>query len=389
MQLLLRAGMVAQSSSGLYHILPLGHRVLRKIKLLVREYMDAVGAQECALATLTPKELWQASGRWDGIGAELMRVVDRKSAEFCLAPTHEEAVTALVGGHNLSYRALPQLLYQMERKFRDEMRPRYGLIRAREFWMKDLYTFDRDEVAAQQTYERVTAAYASLLTELQLPFSRVQADPSAMGGVSSHEFHVHASIGEDDIVYCDTCERAANAEALATMYGECPHREAPAATPVPVPAPATTAATTAAASAAAAAAAPADVPTLTTPLAASKPLPPSSQCRLHWNKGIEVGHAFLLGEKYSHIFDASYTDDKGARRPAFMGCYGLGLTRLIATMAEVLHDEDGLRWPLIVAPYSVGIVTVGDNRLVDEAAEVLAQRLDTLGLHDDVIIDRR
>ena len=210
--------MMAQSASGLYHLLPMGLRVLHKLQATLRHRLGAIHAQECILSTLTPKELWQTSGRWDNAGPELLRVTDRKGSEYCLAPTHEEAITSLLAQHpNFSYRALPQLLYQMERKYRDEMRPRYGMIRAREFWMKDLYTFDVDEGAARVTYDKITTMYHQLLKSLNVPYSCVQADPRSMGGYLSHEFQILADIGEDTLVICDNCHQGANNEMLSGM----------------------------------------------------------------------------------------------------------------------------------------------------------------------------
>lgn len=217
-QLLLRSGMMSQSAAGLYHLLPMGLRVLHKLQYLLRQRLAAVGAQECVLSSLTPKELWQASGRWDAAGPELLRVTDRRGAEYCLAPTHEEAITALLGSQLMSYRALPQMLYQMERKYRDEVRPRFGLIRAREFWMKDLYTFDVDEAAARATYEKIRGLYSRLLQDLGLPFACVQADPKAMGGYLSHEFQILAPLGEDSLLFCDHCGQAANVEMMEGAF---------------------------------------------------------------------------------------------------------------------------------------------------------------------------
>lgn len=187
-------------------------RSLRKLKDLIRQELGVFGAQELSLSTLTTKELWQQSDRWDTAGHELLRLVDRKNQEYCLAPTHEEAITTLVSDHITTYRQLPQYLYQLDRKYRDEPRPRFGLLRGREFWMKDLYTFDLDDVTANTTYDAVFEAYRRIFQRLEVPYVAVAADTGMIGGEQSHEFQILAPIGEDNLLLCQTCGRAANVE---------------------------------------------------------------------------------------------------------------------------------------------------------------------------------
>ena len=211
-QLMLRAGMIRKLASGLYTWLPMGLRVLRKVEAIVREEMDAAGAHEVLMPGIQPAELWQESGRWEQYGPELMRLTDRHNREFCLGPTHEEVITDLARNELNSYKQLPINLYQIQTKFRDEIRPRFGLMRGREFVMKDAYSFHADHASLQQTYDRMHLAYCNVFTRLGLKFRPVEADNGSIGGAGSHEFHVLAESGEDDIVFSDASDYAANIE---------------------------------------------------------------------------------------------------------------------------------------------------------------------------------
>ena len=212
LQLLLQAGYIWQAGSGLYSLLPLAQRVLHRLTNLVRWELNSIGAQECVLPAITERELWERSGRWQEAGDELFRFKDRKNAEFCLAATHEETVTSLVASLVSSHRSLPLYLYQVQPKYRDEIRPRYGLLRSREFFMKDMYTFDKTEQDALDTYNRVLAAYHQIFARLNVPLALVEADTGMIGGSLSHEFQIRADIGEDTLVTCSTCSRSTNIE---------------------------------------------------------------------------------------------------------------------------------------------------------------------------------
>ncbi|RMR57262.1 Proline--tRNA ligase [Pseudomonas syringae pv. syringae] len=226
-QLMLRAGMIRKLASGLYTWLPMGLRVLRKVEAIVREEMDAAGALEILMPGIQPAELWQESGRWEQYGPELMRLVDRHNREFCLGPTHEEVITDLARNELNSYKQLPINLYQIQTKFRDEIRPRFGLMRGREFVMKDAYSFHADHESLQVTYDRMHLAYSNIFTRLGLKFRPVEADNGSIGGAGSHEFHVLAESGEDDIVFSDGSDYAANIEKAEAIPRE---KTRPAAT---------------------------------------------------------------------------------------------------------------------------------------------------------------
>ncbi len=211
-KLMLRAGMIRKLASGIYSYLPLAQRVLQKIKTIIREEMNLIGGQELTLPGVQPSEIWEESGRWDLYGKELLRFKDRNNRDFCLGPTHEEVITDLIRREIRSYRQLPLILYQIQTKFRDEIRPRFGIMRAREFIMKDAYSFDRDEAGAEENYHKMYQAYSRIFERCGLEFKPVEADTGAIGGSFSHEFMVLADSGEDVIVYCDSCGYAANLE---------------------------------------------------------------------------------------------------------------------------------------------------------------------------------
>eukprot|EP00053_Salpingoeca_punica_P014021 m.127291 g.127291 ORF g.127291 m.127291 type:complete len:566 (+) comp16362_c0_seq1:448-2145(+) len=444
-QLMLRAGYIRQSSAGIYNLLPLALRSLNKIIRIVDEEMEAIGAHKLALANLTPASLWRQSGRWDTTGPELMKLKDRKEVEYCLSPTHEEAITDLAGSTLQSYQQLPLLLYQLDRKFRDEARPRFGLMRGREFLMKDLYTFDADLPAAKATYERVCTAYSKIFARLGLPIHKVEADTGNIGGDHSHEYHVCSEVGEDALLTCSSCGYAANQEKatgvappLARMF------EIDASPPAwkthlihhyglavslastEAPQPCTTACL-----AAMAFKKPdnsvvtvlyrsdrkineikmkgcermrhlpegferqtividhslkANVPTGDYTVAEDKDDCPQckSKASLTGSRGIELGHAFLLGRKYSQPFATAYTDAHGVHHVTEMGCYGLGITRILASAVELFHDNDGIKWPQAIAPYSLCIVTVPAK---NEAGEKLYDTLSSTELKGDIVLD--
>jgi len=331
-QLMLRAGMIRKTASGIYSYLPLGWRVIKKIERIVREEMDAIGCQEVSLPVLQPAELWQESGRWPVYGPELMRLTDRHEREFCLGPTHEEIITALVRAELRSYKQLPVTLYQINLKFRDEMRPRFGLMRGREFIMKDAYSFGADQAALDADYAAQEGAYRRICERMEMDYRMVDADSGEIGGSVSAEFMALAEAGESEIVYCD-CGFAADTE----IYDQetCPKCGAP----------------------------------------------------LHHARGIEVGQIFQLGTKYSEAMGATYQDEDGNDKPFVMGCYGIGVTRIAAALIEQKHDDRGCIWPASVAPAQVAVLALDAEGEVAEAATKLARTLAEAGV--EVILDTR
>ncbi|XP_006146171.1 probable proline--tRNA ligase, mitochondrial [Tupaia chinensis] len=342
-RLMLQVGLIHPASPGCYHLLPYTVRALEKLVRVIDQEMLAIGGQKVNMPSLTPAELWRATGRWDLMGKELLRLRDRHDKEYCLGPTHEEAVTALVATQKtLSYKQLPLLLYQVTRKFRDEPRPRFGLLRGREFYMKDMYTFDSSPEAAQQTYSLVCDAYCSLFDRLGLQFVKVQADVGSIGGTMSHEFQLPVDVGEDRLVVCSSCSFSANMETLGMSQMNCPVCQGP----------------------------------------------------LTETKGIEVGHTFYLGTKYSSIFNAQFTDVHGKAALAEMGCYGLGVTRILAAAIEVLSTEDGIRWPSLIAPYQACLIPPKKGSKEAAAAELLGHLHDHISealpqLRGEVLVDDR
>ncbi|MEK7286136.1 MAG: proline--tRNA ligase [Nitrospirota bacterium] len=312
-QLMLRAGMIRKLSAGIYTYLPLALRVLRKIETIVREEMNKIGAQELLMPALQPSELWQETGRWQKYGKELMRIADRHGRDFCLGPTHEEVITDLVRNDIRSYRQLPITLYQIQTKFRDEIRPRFGIMRGREFIMKDAYSFSVNVEDAKQIYKKMSDAYNTIFTRAGLRFRAVEADNGMIGGSSSHEFMVLTQTGEETIVSCTVCSYAANIEKTESGHqavGEpCPRCEQPLAI----------------------------------------------------DKGLEVGHLFLLGTKYSKEMKGLFLNEQGQEQLFEMGCYGIGVSRIMAAAIEQNYDEKGMIWPKEIAPFSVHIVPVQEK----------------------------
>ncbi len=487
-QLMLRAGMIRKLAAGVYNWLPLGLRVLRKVERIVREEMDRAGALELLMPAIQPAELWQESGRWDQYGPELLRLRDRHDREFCFGPTHEEVITDIARRELRSYRQLPVNFYQIQTKFRDEIRPRFGVMRAREFLMKDAYSFHLDQASLQETYERMFETYSRIFTRLGLDFRPVQADTGSIGGAVSHEFHVLADSGEDAIAFSDASDYAANVELAEALppEGTRPDPGEPmqaVATPgrhsieevsafleVPparclktlivhgaeegrlvalvlrgdhelnavkaekhpaVAAPlafATEAEVRAATGAAPGSVGPVGlgIPVIADRAAAhvadfvcganrdgehltgvnwGRDLPepevadlrnvvagdpsPDGRGRLSIVRGIEVGHIFQLGTKYSEAMNATVLDEDGKERVMIMGCYGIGVSRLVAAAIEQNHDERGILWPEPIAPFRVALCPMNMKKSprVAETAERLYRELLDAGV--DVLFDDR
>jgi len=496
-QLMLRAGMIRKLASGLYTWLPLGLRTLRKVEAIIREEMDAANAMEVLMPMVQPSELWEETGRWFQYGGELMRIKDRHNRDFCIGPTAEEVITDLARNELSSYKQLPKNFYQIQTKFRDETRPRFGIMRAREFLMKDAYSFHADQESLNQTYERMHQAYSNIFTRLGLDFRPVDADTGSIGGAKSHEFHVLASSGEDDIAFSDSSDYAANVELAEALA---PNIECPAAS--------------------------AELTSLDTPdqhsieevshflnldpaqilktlivegelseadqkqgikaplvalvlrgdhelneLKAEKldgiagPLVFASEAQIleklgckpgsigpkdlkievivdrsaavvadfvcganedgkhlggaNWQRditysliadirnvvegdaspdghgtlnikrGIEVGHIFQLGDKYSQALKASVLDENGKARIMQMGCYGIGVSRVVAAAIEQNFDDRGIIWPKALAPFQISIVQIDAHKSAEvvERSEALYQALKDLNV--EVFLDDR
>ncbi|XP_061096157.1 probable proline--tRNA ligase, mitochondrial [Conger conger] len=343
-RLMLLGGLIHPSNPGCYYYLPAAVRAMEKLVRLIDQEMQGIGGQKLDMPSLCAAELWRRSERWDLMGSELFRLKDRHGAEYCLGPTHEEAVTELLASQGtLSYRQLPLLLYQVTRKFRDEPKPKFGLLRGREFYMKDMYSFDTSEEAAHLTYQAVCQAYTRLFARLGLHCVQVQADTGKIGGKLSHEFQLPAEIGEDRLLICGNCAFSANMETIEPGKTDCP------------------------------------------------------QCHkgtLTESKGIEVGHTFYLGTKYSHIFNASHYNAQNKPVLAEMGCFGLGVTRILAAAIEVFSTTDAVRWPGLLAPYQVcvlppkrGSKTEQLTSLAEELCHSLGKSM--TGLKGEVVLDDR
>jgi prolyl-tRNA synthetase len=486
-QLMLRAGLIRKLASGLYAWLPLGLRVLRKVEHIVREEMDRAGALELSMPVVQPAELWQESGRWEQYGPELLRFHDRHNREFCLGPTHEEIITDLARNQIKSYRQLPVNFYQIQTKFRDEIRPRFGVMRAREFLMKDAYSFHLDQASLQQTYDRMHATYSRIFERCGLDFRPVAADTGSIGGSGSHEFHVLADSGEDAIAFSTESDYAANvelAEAIpATSERPAPTRDmelvdTPDAKTIaelvaqfdqPVEQTVKTLVVESAEGGLIAllvrgdhelneikaeklprVAAPLRFATeeeireavgagpgslgpvnLSIPAIADRsvavlsdfsaganidgkhyfginwerdvPLPEVADIRnvvegdpspdgkgvLTIARGIEVGHIFQLGTKYSEAMNATVLDENGKAVTMTMGCYGIGVSRVVGAAIEQHHDDKGILWPASIAPFQVSLLPMQMKKSdqVREAADRLHQNLQDAGI--EVLFDDR
>jgi prolyl-tRNA synthetase len=331
-KLLSRAGYIDQLASGIFSLLPLGYKTQAKIETIIRQEMAAIGAEEVLLPALHPASLWQESGRLTVMDPPLFRVSDRHEKEFVLASTHEEVITDLARRFIDSYKDLPLAVFQIQTKFRNEMRFTGGLLRVREFQMKDLYSFHRTAEDLAEYYEQVRQAYENVFRRCNLKAHRVAAMSGTIGGSISHEFSVEAPTGEDTIVVCTKCDYAANVEALPEGETACP----------------------------------------------------ACKSELRRLQAIENGHIFQLGTKYSQVMNALFTDEDGSRKPLLMGCYGIGIGRLLATVAEVHHDDMGLMWPEEVAPFNVHVVPVQES-VKDQAMKLAASLSEDL----DVLLDDR
>ena len=344
-QLMLRSGMIRKVTSGIYTWLPIGLKVLRKVENIVREEMDASGAQEVLMPMVQPKELWEETKRWEKMGPELLRIQDRHERDFCLGPTHEEVITDIIRNNIKSYKELPLNLYQIQTKFRDEVRPRYGVMRGREFLMKDSYSFNLNEESLNESYLAMKETYKKILDRLGLKFKIVKADSGAIGGDASEEFHVLADNGEDTIAISDSSDFAINTELLLEEGDNIESLE-------------------------------------------GKPSPDGKGI-IQVKKGIEVGHIFQLGKVYSDAMKANVLDNDGKAKSLFMGCYGIGVSRLVAAAIEQNNDEKGIIWPESMAPFEVNIVAIGFDKdeKIAKAATDLYKELSSMGY--EVILDDR
>ena len=320
-RLMLRAGMIRQSSAGIYSWLPLGLRVLQNITRIVREEQDAAGCQEILMPTIQPAELREESGRYDGYGKEMLRITDRHERKMLYGPTNEELITDIFRHLIKSYRDLPKNLYQIQWKFRDEIRPRFGVMRGREFLMKDNYSFDLDFDGAKRSYDNMYVTYLKTFQRLGLTAIPVRADPGAIGGDMSHEFQILAETGESEIFYDATFDELRakgeqpDFETLRSLYAATDDKHDPAACPLP-------------------------------------------DDRLRAARGIEVGHIFYFGTKYSAPMGAVVTGPNGESITVEMGSYGIGISRLAAAIIEASHDDAGMIWPESVAPFKVGLINL-------------------------------
>ena len=485
-QLMLRAGFMRKAAGGIYTYLPLAWRVLKKIERIVREEMDAKGSQELLMPIVQPAEIWQESGRWDVYGAEMFRLQDRHNRCFCLGPTHEEMVTTLIRGDVRSYRQLPLSVYQIQNKYRDERRPRFGLMRGREFIMKDAYSFDRDEAGLDKSYQDMYDAYTNIFTRCGLNFRPVEADSGAIGGSGSHEFLVIADSGEAEIVFCTSCDYAANVEKAElfpleaqeeamltkeevvtpdckTIADVCAYLKLPVDHSVKAVAynsekglilcfvrgdhevneikvintcgvidlEMATEEQLAAAGTVGGYMGPVGIenkkvivvvdatvmkmhnvccgankegyhfinvnpgrdftPTYVADIRLIQEGDPCPHCGGEVSKarGIEVGQVFKLFTKYSSALKATYLDENGKEQPMVMGCYGVGVSRTMAAAIEQNYDDNGIIWPIEIAPYHVLVVPVNTKDEASAAkAEEIYMQLKKVGL-ETVIDDRK
>ncbi len=467
-RLMLRAGLIRKMASGVYSFMPMGYRTYRKVEAVIREEMDKAGAQELIMPALLPAEAYQGSGRWEKFGPEMFRLTDRGGRSFCLGPTHEEPFTEAVRDSIRSYKQLPVTLYQIQHKYRDEKRPRFGVIRAREFVMKDAYSFDVDEAGLDISYKKMYDAYRAIFDRLGLDYTIVDADSGAMGGSGSQEFMVKSEVGEDAICFCDECGYAANEEKAGWTRGEAETAEELAIEKIHTP----------------------DVKTIEelcgylncgpeafvktilynidgkfvaamcrgdrdinetklgnlydavgfagpvnlkqkvdivvdpevagmknfvvgacetdyhfknvnigrdfeadkvadiTNAKAGDICPKCGKGKLGMARGVEVGHIFKLGTKYSDALGCVYLDNNGKEHSMVMGCYGIGVSRVLAAIIEQYHDDDGIIWPSIVAPYKVIVVPTKAN---DEEIMGVAEKIygDLTAAGCEVLIDDR
>ncbi|MBX3487722.1 MAG: proline--tRNA ligase [Candidatus Paracaedibacteraceae bacterium] len=348
-RLMLRAGLVNQETSGIYTWLPLGLKVLENIQKIVCEEQDRIGCHKVLMPTIQPAELWKKSGRYEAYGKEMLRITDRHDREMLYGPTNEEVITDVVAQYVKSYRALPLVLYQIQWKFRDEIRPRFGVMRGREFLMKDGYSFDLTVESATETYKKIYEAYLRTFNRMGLTAIPVRADTGAIGGNLSHEFQIVAPTGESTIYYdvqFDTLTpEQMTFDRASTLYAAADEMHKPEDCSVPVG-------------------------------------------QLKEARGIEIGHIFYFGTKYSEPLGAKVTTQDGKTIPLEMGSYGIGVSRLVGAIIEASHDDKGIIWPEAVAPFKIGLINLkaGDTK-ADTLAEGLYTQLRTAGI--DVLYDDR
>ena len=341
-KLLIRAGFIRKLTAGAYSYLPLGYRVISKVKGIIREEMKAAGAEEVLLPALQPIELWKKTGRDEVLADVMIKFRDRHGKIVCLGPTHEEVITSLVAGNVSSYKDMPLRLFQIQTKFRDEIRPRFGVIRSCEFIMKDAYSFDVDNKALEVTYKKMYDAYTRIFERCGLRYVAVEADPGVMGGGQSHEFMIPTEAGEDMIGVCDGCGYSASKDMLGKEKKDL------------------------------------------------KDTPPCPKCKkeMKLKHSIEVGHTFKLGTKYSKALGATYLDKSGASHEIIMGCYGIGVNRIPAANIETNHDKDGIIWPKSISPYEIIILPLNmGNEKLRRVSEELYSKMQKANM--DVIIDDR
>ncbi len=354
-QFLIRGGFINSQGAGLYNFMPLGKIVLEKIRAIVKEELDRAGCSEVQLSFVTPIDLWDRSGRSDTMGKEMLRISDRHQNEFVLSPTNEEAMVELVKNRVTSYKDLPLNLYQINTKFRDEARPRYGLLRGREFLMKDGYSFHSSKEDMVREFHLMEETYKKIFTRLGLDFRVVAADSGAIGGTGSKEFHVLANSGEDTIVVCEACDYGANIETIFEAQEEIDALNEKSYEELQ-----------------------------------TKSIDEKCSCggNLSFKKGIEVGHIFQLGDRYSSALEANFNDENGKPKPFEMATYGIGVSRLVASVIEQNHDENGCIWTKATAPYMVNIM-ISNIKETDQIAlaEELYAKLQAS--HVEVMLDDR
>lgn len=346
-RLMLRAGLINQTTSGIYTWLPMGERILKRLDQIVAEEQDRIGCHRVTMPTIQPAHLWQESGRYEDYGKEMLRIKDRHDREMLYGPTHEEVITDMVRQYVSSYRQLPLCLYQIHWKFRDEIRPRFGVMRGREFYMKDAYSFDLDIEGARHTYEKMYNAYLKTFARMGLKAIPMSADNGAIGGDLSHEFHVVADTGESAIYYDKAFESITendySMEKLGKLYAVSDEKHDPKNCPI-------------------------------------------SDDNLISRRGIEVGHIFYFGTKYSKAMNLKVLGHDGKPIYPEMGSYGIGVSRLVGAIIEANHDQHGIIWPETVAPFRIGLIDAKNDPQTQAISEQLHERLTSAGvsiLYDD------
>ena len=338
--LMIRSGMIKKLASGLYTWMPLGLKILRKIENIIRTEMDKIDALELLMPAVQPSELWKESGRWDKYGPELLRIQDRHERDFCFGPTHEEIITDIARKEIKSYKQLPVTYYQIQTKFRDEIRPRFGVMRAREFLMKDAYSFHENEECLNKTYNIIFEAYKKCFDKIGFEYKVVNADNGQIGGSESHEFHVIAENGEDQLIFSDSSDYAINAE----LFSETPKEGDDC---------------------------------------------PDGSGKIKIKRGIEVGHIFKLGKNYSESMNAMVANKNNENVKMIMGCYGIGVSRIAAAAIEQSNDKNGIIWPKSIAPFELSIISIGytKDQKIKNYTDSLYKRLKEIKI--DLLLDDR